>query len=88
MTTTDDDWPDGFASSPPDRPGFWLWMETGDSEPKTLLIVGNENRAEVASDNDLSNALGRELREDENYWESTDVRTMLGRWKFLKGGNQ
>jgi len=69
MTTTDDDWPDGFASSPPDRPGFWLWMETGDSEPKTLLIVGDKNHAEV----------------DGGYWESTDVRTMLGRWKFLKG---
>ena len=64
----------------PNKPGWWLWIE-GEREPVRLLIVCGRNHSEVAGDDALSQALGRELGPEENYWDGTDTRKMPGKWE-------
>lgn len=47
-----------------------------------LLIVTDGDYAEVADDQLLSDELGREIGDDENYWEATDCMEMEGLWMF------
>lgn len=71
-----------WRDSQPSREGWWLWKEGGTAREVRLLLRGNGRI--VASDDELSQVLGREVGEDENYWEGTetDSRSMPGLWAF------
>lgn len=70
----------------PDRNGWWRFREDGmPPSEQSLLIVTARDHAEVAEDGCMAEELGREVGEDENYWEATDCSEMPGLWMFERG---
>jgi hypothetical protein len=64
--------------------GWWEWMEGGRGDVVRLLLT--DCGQEVAEDDAVSEALGRDIREEENYWEgtATDQKSMPGLWRICK----
>lgn len=77
-----------WRKKPPDKPGLWWFRERGLNDT-LLLIVGNAKRTEVSEDDTLSQELGRDLGEYENYWGMTDTKRMShGEWKFERDAKE
>jgi hypothetical protein len=65
----------------PDGAGLYLW--NGDqSDGELLYVVCNGDGYKISDDETLSEKLGRELEEGENFWEMTPCEEMNnGQWK-------
>jgi hypothetical protein len=78
-----------YSNNVPNAAGWWYWKEDERAKPERLLIVASGTYAEVATDEDVIEALGIDPEEARrlaelgafNYWEMTDCRKMGGLWK-------
>jgi hypothetical protein len=77
-----------YSKNIPNAAGWWYWKEDERAKPERLLIVACATYAEVATDEDVIEALGIDPEEARrlasvgafNYWEMTDCRKMGGTW--------